>query len=202
MNKYTPSPEEIPSGFCECGCSKKTSISKVTEVGKGIFSGYPNRRCKGHNGIKGGPTHHLYKGGKIINRGYVLILEKDHPLADSKGYVPEHRLMMCKYLGRLLTSDEHIHHINHNTQDNRIENLQIVSVSEHRIIHAIKWTRETIIISFRRFFKEHGISPSTWSPNVFKGLPNHIAAKRVFGSWENAISESGLPPHQNQRYKS
>ena len=199
MNKYTPSPEEIPSGFCECGCDKKTSISKVTEVGKGIFSGYPNRRCKGHNGIKGGPTHHLYKGGKIINRGYVLILQKDHPLADSKGYIPEHRLVMCNHLNRLLSSDEHIHHLNGNIQDNRIENLQIVTASEHRIIHAIKWTKENIIASFQKFFYEHNVSPSMNSPNIFKYLPCHHSVKRVFGSWENALSESGLPPHKRRR---
>jgi hypothetical protein len=47
----------------------------------------------------------------------------------------EHRLIMETHLGRNLTSEEHIHHINEDASDNRIENLQIVSKSEHGKIH-------------------------------------------------------------------
>jgi hypothetical protein len=46
-----------------------------------------------------------------------------------------YRAIMEDYLGRELAPDEHVHHINGNYQDNRIENLQIVSASEHRRIH-------------------------------------------------------------------
>lgn len=43
-----------------------------------------------------------------------------------------HRLVMEQYLGRKLLTAEHIHHINSDKRDNRIENLQIVSNSEHQ----------------------------------------------------------------------
>ena len=46
-----------------------------------------------------------------------------------------HRLIMEHHIGRKLKSNEHIHHINNNKLDNRIENLQIVSPSEHIRIH-------------------------------------------------------------------
>lgn len=45
--------------------------------------------------------------------------------------VKEHRYLMEQYLGRPLGKHEHIHHINGDPKDNRIENLQIVTNSEH-----------------------------------------------------------------------
>lgn len=52
-------------------------------------------------------------------------------MADRDNYVAEHRLVAAEKLGRPLTSDEHVHHINHDRLDNRPENLMVVSRSEH-----------------------------------------------------------------------
>jgi hypothetical protein len=48
-------------------------------------------------------------------------------------WIPEHRIIMEKYLTRKLLKSETIHHINGNKVDNRIENLQILSRSDHHI---------------------------------------------------------------------
>jgi len=66
-----------------------------------------------------------YKTGKSISEGYVRILAPYHPHANNKGYVPEHRLVMEKHIGRFLTSKEEIHHIDENTSNNKIENLKL-----------------------------------------------------------------------------
>ena len=42
---------------------------------------------------------------------------------------------MQRFLGRKLKSNEFVHHLNGNIQDNRIYNLQIMTNSEHRKMH-------------------------------------------------------------------
>jgi hypothetical protein len=47
----------------------------------------------------------------------------------------EHRLIMEEFLGRRLTRREVVHHINGNTKDNALENLQLMTLSEHGRLH-------------------------------------------------------------------
>lgn len=75
-----------------------------------------------------------------ITPGYILVWCPEHPNANkgkrnNPGYLFEHRLVMSNSLKRPLKKSEHVHHINGNKADNRIENLQIMSNSEHRKYH-------------------------------------------------------------------
>lgn len=47
----------------------------------------------------------------------------------------EHRVVMERELGRELTANEHVHHINGDKQDNHPENLQVLTNAEHQLLH-------------------------------------------------------------------
>ncbi|WP_202973980.1 HNH endonuclease [Fimbriiglobus ruber] len=74
-------------------------------------------------------THGMWKGGKLQSGKYfAVLLDRNDPyyaMARSGGYVMEHRIVMARHLGRPLTPTETVHHINGDSTDNRIENLQL-----------------------------------------------------------------------------
>lgn len=79
-----------------------------------------------------------YKGGKSYDKnGYV-------ELHINGGKIFEHRYVVEQFLERKLTNDEVVHHINGIKDDNRIENLEVLSHSEHMKKHSlkgVKWAR-------------------------------------------------------------
>lgn len=84
---------------------------------------------KSRTGKKGGNN----KGGRIKDKfGYIQIWKPEHPNAKIAGYVHEHRLVMSEYLGRPLDSKEYVHHRNGIKDDNRVENLELLTKKVHR----------------------------------------------------------------------
>jgi hypothetical protein len=63
--------------------------------------------------------------------GYVRVYCPMHPYANTWGYVYEHRLVIEQSIGRTLIKGECVHHKNGVRWDNRLENLQLLSASEH-----------------------------------------------------------------------
>lgn len=82
-----------------------------------------------------GKCSSTWKGGKRLKNGYIEIKCPEHPRSGQRGYVYEHILIMEKHLGRYLKPDEVVHHKNYNKTDNRIENLQLMTIIEHNRFH-------------------------------------------------------------------
>jgi len=86
------------------------------------------------------PSH--YKDSSIrhkLNRGragYVLVsLPPNDPclaMADKNRIIMEHRLVVADAMGRCLKRQEVVHHINRIKDDNRIQNLALVSNKRHQ----------------------------------------------------------------------
>ena len=67
----------------------------------------------------------------------------DHPNAIKGGrYIAEHRYILEQKIGRLLTHNEIAHHLNDDTSDNRPENIELFTISEHNSYHAKKRKRK------------------------------------------------------------
>lgn len=67
----------------------------------------------------------------LSDNGYIRVASNKYP----SGYQYKHRIVMQEKLGRSLKTDEHVHHINGDKLDNRPENLEVVSSTEHHKKH-------------------------------------------------------------------
>lgn len=76
-----------------------------------------------------------YGHTKVRNDGYIKAYAPLHPKATKDGFVMLHRIIYERHIGRYLTDDEVVHHINHNRSDNRIENLKLMTKKEHMSMH-------------------------------------------------------------------
>lgn len=74
-------------------------------------------------------------GRHVMPSGYIRVWAPGHPLSNRDGYVLEHRKVMHD-AGHRLQAGQHVHHINGDKQDNRLENLCVKTASQHVRDHA------------------------------------------------------------------
>lgn len=113
---------------CKCRCGNETIVRN------GNLQSGSVRSCGCLTRRTGEQSPNWQNGFTISTHGYKHILTSDSNRTNR--YEPEHRLVMAKVLGRPLTSDEVVHHINRDKTDNRPENLQVLSRQEHAALHA------------------------------------------------------------------
>lgn len=103
--------------------------------GRYLRRSYLGRLCKSCAASiqNSGEKNCRWNGGrKYAKNGIFIFINEDHPyyaMAHKDGVrysIAEHRLVMAQHIGRNLESWEVVHHINGNSHDNRIGNLELL----------------------------------------------------------------------------
>ena len=83
---------------------------------------------------------------RIVN-GYRMVYMPEHHEAvksgSMEGYVYEHRLIAEEFMGRELTDDEDVHHLDENRANNLNRNLLVLETGQHMKLHV--WLQQNTI---------------------------------------------------------
>lgn len=128
--------------FPQCATMKTCNVKNCSRdvVAKGLCKSH-YQRLRNFGSVRAdvslvrdrtGKNNPKWRGGKTIAPdGRVLVYSPNHPFPNWKNYVYRYRLVVEASLGRYLRRDEIVHHINGVCNDDRLENLQVMSQSEH-----------------------------------------------------------------------
>lgn len=163
------------------------SYQRVQQIGR--KAGIPPRKPQT------GENNPRWKGGrKRTSKGYILAYCPGHPRANSRHRVPEHILMAESRIGRLLADDEIVHHINGRRDDNRPENLRVMTQAEHACLHHRRHEPELLIAWLRWLAMRLGHTPRL--RDLAGRLPvSHVVFYYHFKSWREACRHAGLTPN-------
>lgn len=140
--KYWPGSIPIE---CACGCGGVLRVPDVNGEMHQFLRGHSTRSASfkervfvPRRHVTEGPQNGRYKGHRTVtSAGYISIRVPNGSAKDQGGgYGSEHRVVMSRILGRELTRDEVVHHINGQKSDNRPENLVVMTNHEHLMLHA------------------------------------------------------------------
>lgn len=159
-NSYKKQKREQDKSYFNCICpicNKKFHLKpyRLKKYNKHYCSKECHRKAKeeymkgekNHQyGLKGEKNSSWKSNKKINSYGYIKIRCLEHPFKDCDGFVFEHRLIAEKYLlnkensieinGKLYLKSEYVvHHIDENKQNNKVENLKVMLLSEHTKFH-------------------------------------------------------------------
>lgn len=120
---------------------------------------------------------HSHKNKSTMN-GYMTVFNPSHPANahSSRGLIMEHRHIIERQLKRFLKSDEQVHHINYNKQDNREINLIMCTPTGHRMFH--------------NYMEDYG----AYAAGLTKKPKDMVFDRPVFwnGSWYDTLSIEDL----------
>lgn len=125
-----------------CATCKKEFVPKESRTDRKVGV-YCSRHCLGKRN-KFGENNPKWRGGRSVRKdGRAVVYAPGHPNSSIHGgtHILEYRLIMSKHLGRVLLETELVHHKNGDPSDNRIENLEIMTLHEHNVEHIKTRTR-------------------------------------------------------------
>lgn len=124
--------------FCSIKCARASKIKKRVKLkcsfcGKDVFKlksrikqfNFCNNNCRRSYFKKNPPNK---KNGFWFENGYKVLYNKGNQ-------IKEHIFVIEKAIGRKLNKNEVVHHINGIIDDNRLENLRLMTRSEHTSLH-------------------------------------------------------------------
>lgn len=148
--------EELRKLYCEqeystreigkiFNCTRTAIRNNLKKFGIKIRTWKEANNTERHIMKNSGKNHPNWKGGIMHREGYVLIKKRDHPRARKDGYVKRARLVAEEMLGRYLYLDEIPHHKNEIRNDDRPENIDIITNGEHKSFHNKNRKKEAIL---------------------------------------------------------
>lgn len=122
--------------FCSKKCADTAKLlpdlacQECGQAFRGIQSGKKARRfCSRTCAAR---AYGRTKPHRMVNpAGYIMEWNPSHPNAAKSGYVMQHRRVMAEVMGRPLTKDEVVDHINGVKDDNRPANLRVLTAPQH-----------------------------------------------------------------------
>lgn len=124
LSRGKPKPGAKKGSIFECITCKKEFYVAAYRVKTGKVK-YCSRSCLAKNHL---PKYVIIHGFKPLNKP----LHKYKQITINGKQVREHRWIMEQHLGRKLERWEHVHHLNDDSSDNRLENLEILSNADHQ----------------------------------------------------------------------
>lgn len=159
LHGHNPGPAKPPKPTlpCACGCGGMAGpgrryINGHNSTGRRLSAEARARIAAAHTGTRShrfGVRPSNYKERQIAG-GYVFVHAPEHPFANRRGLLQEHRLVVedhlrssvpgSPFLVRVdgtayLRPEIDVHHINEVKDDNRVENLQPMTKAEHIAVH-------------------------------------------------------------------
>jgi hypothetical protein len=140
---------------------------------------YCSRACQSYGTTTAWTFLERTHNGRFVKKdrlGYVWVWEperirhrKQAGVLKKRSYecwYQEHRLVMEIALGRELTRDEHVHHVNGQKDDNRLENLQVMAWGEHAALSLSDWMNlaRTAIAEREEYRRLYGPLPTAPAP--------------------------------------
>gem|GEM_PF-4562702 len=130
----------------------------------------------------------------IENHGYRFVL------APNGEYVPEHIFVWEQAFGPI-PPDYVVHHKNNDGLDNRLENLEIMTRSEHRSLHnktthpmLLENKKDYYLLKLSNLAKLLGRAPTRREVDAIAGIPASGTFRKACGSWSKALERIGLEP--------